>query len=34
VQRALRGQLLGALEEAGFEPPLGRFMSSAPAADK
>ena len=34
VQRALRGQLLGALEEAGFEPPLGRFLSSAPAADK
>ncbi|WP_328611922.1 mechanosensitive ion channel family protein [Amycolatopsis sp. NBC_00345] len=34
VQRALRGQLLGALEEAGFEPPLGRFMSSAPSADK
>ncbi|GAA3580803.1 mechanosensitive ion channel [Amycolatopsis ultiminotia] len=33
VQRALRGQLLGALEEAGFEPPLGRFLSS-PAADK
>ncbi|WP_033290768.1 mechanosensitive ion channel family protein [Amycolatopsis jejuensis] len=33
VQRALRGQLLGALEEAGFEPPLGRFMS-APQADK
>ncbi|MDT8914459.1 mechanosensitive ion channel family protein [Amycolatopsis sp. PS_44_ISF1] len=34
VQRALRAQLLGALEEAGFEPPLGRFMSSVPAADK
>ncbi|GAB3376054.1 mechanosensitive ion channel family protein [Amycolatopsis echigonensis] len=28
VQRKLRGQLLGALEEAGFEPPLGRLLSS------
>ncbi|WP_020661140.1 mechanosensitive ion channel family protein [Amycolatopsis benzoatilytica] len=27
VQRKLRGELLGALEEAGFEPPLGRFLS-------
>ncbi|QRP48204.1 mechanosensitive ion channel family protein [Amycolatopsis sp. FDAARGOS 1241] len=33
VQRALRGHLLAALEEAGFEPPLGRFLS-APGADK
>ena len=33
VQRALRGQLLAALEEAGIEPPLGRFIT-APAADK
>ncbi|MBB4689470.1 mechanosensitive ion channel family protein [Amycolatopsis jiangsuensis] len=33
VQRALRGQLMGALEEAGFEPPLGRYLS-APSADK
>jgi small conductance mechanosensitive channel len=29
VQRALRGQLLAALEEAGFEPPLGRLFPSA-----
>ncbi|GLY39644.1 mechanosensitive ion channel protein MscS [Amycolatopsis sp. NBRC 101858] len=35
VQRALRGQLLAALEEAGFEPPLGRlFPNSAPVAEK
>ncbi|MFI5613337.1 mechanosensitive ion channel family protein [Amycolatopsis sp. NPDC051903] len=33
VQRALRAHLLAALEEAGFEPPLGRFLS-APGADK
>jgi len=33
VQRALRGQLLAALEEAGIDPPLGRYMT-APAADK
>ncbi|MFF0146951.1 small conductance mechanosensitive channel [Amycolatopsis sulphurea] len=33
VQRALRGQLLRALEDAGFEPPLGRFLSS-PSVDK
>jgi len=33
VQRKLRGQLLAALEEAGFEPPLGRFLS-VPQADK
>ena len=33
VQRALRAQLLAALEEAGIEPPLGRYMA-APAADK
>ncbi|OLZ46648.1 mechanosensitive ion channel family protein [Amycolatopsis keratiniphila] len=31
VQRALRAHLLAALDEAGFEPPLGRFMSSGPA---
>ncbi|MGK3202486.1 mechanosensitive ion channel family protein [Amycolatopsis sp. MEPSY49] len=35
VQRALRAQLLAALEEAGFEPPLGRlFPSAAPAIEK
>ncbi|WP_370966552.1 mechanosensitive ion channel family protein [Amycolatopsis sp. cg9] len=35
VQRALRAQLLAALEEAGFEPPLGRlFPSAAPAVEK
>jgi moderate conductance mechanosensitive channel len=35
VQRALRGQLLAALEEAGFEPPLGRlFPAAAPALEK
>ena len=35
VQRALRAQLLTALEEAGFDPPLGRlFPNSAPHADK
>ena len=33
VQRALRARLLGALEEAGFEPPLGRFLPST-ANDK
>ena len=34
VQRALRGQLLAALEEAGFEPPLGRrFPNSAPVIE-
>jgi small-conductance mechanosensitive channel len=32
VQRALRAQLLAALEEAGFEPPLGRLFSSSAAA--
>ncbi|MET8850273.1 mechanosensitive ion channel domain-containing protein [Amycolatopsis sp. NPDC004625] len=33
VQRALRAQLLAALEEAGFDPPLGRlFPAAAPAA--
>ncbi|QKV81224.1 mechanosensitive ion channel family protein [Amycolatopsis sp. Hca4] len=35
VQRALRAQLLAALEEAGFDPPLGRlFPPAAPAAEK
>ncbi|MEU7787622.1 mechanosensitive ion channel domain-containing protein [Amycolatopsis sp. NPDC049159] len=35
VQRALRAQLLAALEEAGFEPPLGRlFPSVVPAVEK
>ncbi|WP_410671977.1 mechanosensitive ion channel family protein [Amycolatopsis sp. cmx-4-68] len=35
VQRALRAQLLGALEEAGFDPPLGRlFPGVAPAVEK
>lgn len=35
VQRALRAQLLAALEEAGFEPPLGRlFPAAAPAIEK
>ncbi|UOZ06630.1 mechanosensitive ion channel family protein [Amycolatopsis sp. WQ 127309] len=32
VQRALRGQLLAALEEAGFEPPLGRLFPAKAAA--
>ncbi|MEV4054600.1 mechanosensitive ion channel family protein [Amycolatopsis sp. NPDC049688] len=33
VQRALRAQLLAALEEAGFDPPLGRlFPPAVPAA--
>ncbi|NKQ56792.1 mechanosensitive ion channel family protein [Amycolatopsis sp. K13G38] len=27
VQRALRARVIAALEEAGFEPPLGRFLS-------
>jgi small conductance mechanosensitive channel len=31
VQRALRGQLLAALEEAGFEPPLGRLFPAKSA---
>ncbi|WP_318306431.1 mechanosensitive ion channel family protein [Amycolatopsis solani] len=35
VQRALRAQLLGALEEAGFDPPLGRlFPAVTPAVEK
>ncbi len=35
VQRALRAQLLGALEEAGFDPPLGRlFPHSASVVEK
>jgi small-conductance mechanosensitive channel len=35
VQRALRAQLLAALEAAGFEPPLGRlFPHSAPVIGK
>ncbi|MEU0536197.1 mechanosensitive ion channel domain-containing protein [Amycolatopsis tolypomycina] len=35
VQRALRAQLLAALEEAGFDPPLGRlFPPAAPAPGK
>ncbi|MGW5717575.1 mechanosensitive ion channel family protein [Amycolatopsis sp. NPDC003865] len=35
VQRALRAQLLAALEEAGFEPPLGRlFPGAATAVEK
>ena len=32
VQRALRAQLLAALEEAGFEPPLGRLFPPAASA--
>jgi small conductance mechanosensitive channel len=32
VQRALRGQLLAALEEAGFEPPLGRLFPNVTQA--
>ena len=32
VQRALRANLLAALDEAGFEPPLGRYMTSGPAS--
>ncbi|MEV6876092.1 mechanosensitive ion channel family protein [Amycolatopsis sp. NPDC051128] len=31
VQRALRAQLLAALEEAGFEPPLGRMFTGMKA---
>lgn len=35
VQRALRAQLLAALEEAGFDPPLGRlFPAAAPVVEK
>jgi small conductance mechanosensitive channel len=35
VQRALRAQLLAALEEAGFDPPLGRlFPPTTPAGGK
>jgi moderate conductance mechanosensitive channel len=30
VQRALRARIIGALEEAGFEPPMGRFFSNGP----
>lgn len=33
VQRALRGKLIAALEDAGFEPPLGRFFTGGPAAN-
>ncbi|MEU0797372.1 mechanosensitive ion channel family protein [Amycolatopsis sp. NPDC005961] len=32
VQRALRAQLLAALEEAGFDPPLGRLFPNPAAA--
>ena len=32
VQRALRAQLLAALEEAGFDPPLGRLFPPTTAA--
>jgi small-conductance mechanosensitive channel len=31
VQRALRASIISALEEAGFEPPMGRFLSTPPA---
>lgn len=31
VQRALRASIIAALEEAGFDPPLGRFLSTPPA---
>ena len=30
VQRALRASIIAALEEAGFDPPLGRFLSAPP----
>jgi small conductance mechanosensitive channel len=30
VQRALRARIIGALEEAGFEPPMGRFLTTPP----
>jgi small-conductance mechanosensitive channel len=31
VQRALRASIIAALEEAGFDPPMGRFLSAPPA---
>jgi len=31
VQRALRAKIMTALEEAGFEPPMGRYLSTPPA---
>ncbi|RZQ59725.1 mechanosensitive ion channel family protein [Amycolatopsis suaedae] len=30
VQRALRARIMSALEDAGFEPPLGRFFNNTP----
>jgi small-conductance mechanosensitive channel len=33
VQRALRARIIYALEEAGIEPPLGRFVTT-PAIEK
>ncbi|TVT60074.1 mechanosensitive ion channel family protein [Amycolatopsis cynarae] len=32
VQRALRARMIAALEEAGFEPPLGRFLGQGNAS--
>jgi small conductance mechanosensitive channel len=29
VQRALRASVIAALEEAGFEPPMGRFLGQS-----
>jgi small conductance mechanosensitive channel len=31
VQRALRAHIISALEEAGFEPPMSRFLTTPPA---
>jgi small conductance mechanosensitive channel len=31
VQRALRASIIAALEEAGFDPPMGRFLAAPPA---
>jgi small conductance mechanosensitive channel len=33
VQRALRARIMTALEEKGFEPPLGRFVPTPPAGN-
>lgn len=33
VQRAMRAKIMPALEEAGIEPPLGRFLSKPPTAN-
>lgn len=33
VQRAMRARIMQALEDAGFQPPLGRFLINNPQAD-